>query len=65
MCIFAALRAVGGVAHVDVHLVLQTIHKTTDFLLEQPRNGTEASESVHRGHHATVNTQVGTGDVVS
>ena len=61
----AALRAVGGVAHIEIHLVLRAIHKATNFLLEQPRNGTEASESVHRGHHATVNTQVGAGNIVS
>lgn len=40
MCKVAALPAVGGVVHVDVHLVFRTIHKATDFLIDQPRNGT-------------------------
>lgn len=40
MCKVAALRVVGGVVLVDVHLVLRTIHKVTDFLIEQPHDGT-------------------------
>ena len=40
MCKVAALRALGGVAHVDAHLVLQTIHKATDFPIKQTYNGT-------------------------
>lgn len=40
MCKVAPLHAVGGVAHTEIHLVLRAIHEATDFLIEQPCNGT-------------------------